>query len=110
MEDKEVTRGRKKLVAVEKAQRNLNKRNEDIDWELDVLLPKIAAFKRASEYGLADYRDYLGPIPIEPPKALPAAKKTTAKRATSKKSVAKRKSTVKRASTKKKTNIKKTSS
>jgi hypothetical protein len=42
----EVLRNRKKLVAIRRAERRLQNRIQDIDWEYDVLLPEVRAFEK----------------------------------------------------------------
>lgn len=38
----ELSRAKKKYIAIKRAQRRLQTRLEDIDWEYDVLLPEVA--------------------------------------------------------------------
>jgi hypothetical protein len=49
--DDELTRARRKLTAVRRAERRLGIRLSDIDWELDVLNPEIKAIEEKSAKG-----------------------------------------------------------
>jgi len=42
----EVLRARRKLIAVRRAQRRLENRLADIDWEFDTLKPEVQAFEK----------------------------------------------------------------
>jgi len=41
----ELARAKKKLLAIRRAERRLQNRLADIDWEMDVLLPEIEDLK-----------------------------------------------------------------
>lgn len=40
-----LTRAQKKLLAIKRAERRLQHRLDDIDWELDALAPQVAELK-----------------------------------------------------------------
>ena len=56
----ELSKAKKKLLAVRRAERRLRNRLADIDWEHDVLLPEVEALEEKvaqgelTEYGLED--------------------------------------------------------
>ena len=48
----ELARAKKKYVAIKRAQRRLESRLSDIDWEYEVLLPEVAALEEAAANNL----------------------------------------------------------
>lgn len=51
MADSELTRARRKLVAVERAKFRLRQRLEAIDFELDEVQPQVKALEKAAAKG-----------------------------------------------------------
>jgi len=51
MQADEITRARRKLTALRRAERRLRHRFEDIDYELDVLSPELEELKAKAEAG-----------------------------------------------------------
>jgi len=48
----ELARAKKKYIAIKRAQRRLQSRLSDIDWEYEVLLPEVAALEEAAANNL----------------------------------------------------------